>query len=224
MYTWRERLCKPKLVASRVRDVGVARIVGDTSECNPQYSLFCLFTRLNHGLRQCRIPILLGVVLVREPQAMAKQKSQLPWQVQLAQSMIKDDLSMIAAVTRLGLELSNQDCDELSRDEEFQRLLRAERNRYYRDLAVDPSRDKRTAVGMMLSAIQKLLDEGEWDKAVEGITKLAKLEGWLAPDGQVSIFANLSAKDLEEVRKRLQEANERQDRSSTPRTPDSFLN
>lgn len=141
---------------------------------------------------------------------------------QIASLMAREDISVFAAVSKLQLSFTTEECEALNKSEEFQKTVRSERNKWYRDLANDPSRDKRTAIGMMVAAVQQLMLSGEFDKALDGLTKLAKLEGWLAPDGQISVFANLTSKDLEEIKQRLQ--NEQPNRLGTSGASDNLLN
>lgn len=118
---------------------------------------------------------------------------------------MRESTSLAEAATRLRVQIGAQECANLFRTKSFQRLLRAERLRYYQELGRDPDWGKKTAVGMLLHCAAELRDAGEYDKAAEVILKASKLEGWLSNEGpQISVFGNLSQKDLDDARARLQ--------------------
>lgn len=83
--------------------------------------------------------------------------------------------------------------------------MRGERNRYYAEVGQDPEWRRKTAIGMLLSCVQRLIEDGAHDKAAEVILKAARVEGWLDSETQVNVFANLSQKDLDAVREKLKE-------------------
>ena len=66
-------------------------------------------------------------------------------------------------------------------------------------------RTKEAVLGRQEFLIQKLIESGDYDKAAQANVKLAQMEGWTGADSQVTIFAGLTAKDIEEAKKRLQE-------------------
>ena len=75
--------------------------------------------------------------------------------------------------------------------------------RYYSEIESSPGRTKAAVLGMVTIAIQKLYDAGEWEKVIEACLKLSKMQGWVGQENEVNIFANISAKDIEEARKQL---------------------
>ena len=56
-----------------------------------------------------------------------------------------------------------------------------------------------------LAAVQKLLEGEQYDKAVTALVALAKLEGWTSDQAQLNIFNDLNAKDIEGLKKKLQD-------------------
>jgi hypothetical protein len=118
--------------------------------------------------------------------------------------MAREGLTLAEAATRLGQPIGKLEAANLFRSKGFQRLLRAERLRYYAEIGRDPEWSKRTAVGQLLSCVQGLMEEGAFDKAAEVILKAAKLEGWIGTDTTVTVFNQLSSKDFQELRARVQ--------------------
>jgi hypothetical protein len=103
------------------------------------------------------------------------------------------------------LGLTSTECQNIVRTKEFQSAIRAERNRYYKELSTDPTRSRTTAIGQLLFAIQKLLEGEQYDKAVTALAQLFKAEGWTSDQAQLNIFNDLNAKDIEGLKKKLKE-------------------
>lgn len=100
--------------------------------------------------------------------------------------------------------MTSAESANLYRTKTFQRLLRAERLRFSRELGTDPDWGKKTAVGILLLCAQKLQEESQYDKAAEVILKAAKIEGWLSSDApNVTVFGGLSQRELDDARARL---------------------
>jgi len=128
--------------------------------------------------------------------------------------MVRHNLSLRQAALDAGEILTVDEAEKLSRSREFQRVLWAERQKFWKELASDPSRGKATIIGRMEHAIAKLLEAGEWDKAIEGLIKLAKVEGLLGTDASINIWGTASAKDIEEVKKQLRSIYVREQRTT----------
>jgi len=147
------------------------------------------------------------------------------WFEAAAALMVRHSLSLRQAALEQGTVLSVEESDLISRRKEFQRVLWSERQKYYKELASDPHRGKSTIIGRIEHAVTKLLDAGEWDKAIEGLIKLAKIEGLLGSDQNINIYGNLSAKDIAEVKKQIQDAYERERGTSAEgASPSSVVN
>ena len=110
-----------------------------------------------------------------------------------------------SSLTRTTWDLTSTECQNVARTKEFQSVLRSERNKFYKELSTDPSRSRSTAIGQLLFAVQKLLEGEQYDKAVTALVALAKLEGWTSDQAQLNIFNDLNSKDIEGLRKKLQD-------------------
>lgn len=124
--------------------------------------------------------------------------------------MVRENVGLRRAAVELSLDLTQEECDKISKRKNFQDILRAERNKYYGEIATTPGHSKNSAVGLMVFLINKLIEDGQYDKALEGVQKLSKLEGWDKSE-QVNIIAGISSRDLEEARKTLLERLSQQD-------------
>lgn len=167
------------------------------------FQTFCICIQSNSYM-----PSYKGPAVLPEPE----------WYRKAATKMVREGKNLLLVVDEMGLEgLTSRDIESVHKSNTFQAILRNERLRFATEIARDPALSKDAAVGMMLQAIEKLMAEGEWDKALEGVTKLAKLAGWIGADQQVNVFADLKQKDYEELKKQIES------RKSTTRT-DQIIN
>lgn len=119
---------------------------------------------------------------------------------------MRNNTKLFAWVNENNLGITSRECEHIARTREFQAVLRAERNKFYKELANDPSRSRASAVGQLLFAIQKLLEGEQYDKAVGALGQLFKSEGWTTDAASVNIYQDITGKDMEAIRKRLQQA------------------
>ena len=118
--------------------------------------------------------------------------------------VVRENMPFRAAAHEAGAQITTVEAENIYRRKSFQKILWAERNKFYAEVANEPGRNKTSAVGLMHLLVHKLIEAGEFDKALEGITKLAKLEGWLNPETQINIMQELTGKDLTRLRKELE--------------------
>jgi hypothetical protein len=133
---------------------------------------------------------------------------ELEWQQPAAELIAREGLTLAEALTRLHIPVGKEEASKLFRSKHFQSLLRSERLRFYAEVGRNPEWSRKTAIGQLLTCIQNLMDEGEFDKAAEVILKATKVEGWLGNETQVTVFNGLSAADLERIRTKLRGASE----------------
>jgi hypothetical protein len=135
------------------------------------------------------------------------------WYDKAAEAMVRNEYTLFRFANENNLGLKSTECENIARTKEFQAALRAARNRFYKELSTDPTRSRNTAVGQLLFAIQRLLEGEQYDKAVTALSQLFKAEGWTSDQAQLTIFNELSGKDIEGLRARL--------RGKDAATPDS---
>jgi hypothetical protein len=134
-----------------------------------------------------------------------RESDELDWYRLAARKMAREGKPLVLVLDELGVDgITSRESARIFATNTFQAVLRNERLRYAGEIATDPDFKKEALQGLMYGAIQKMLDEGAWDKAVEGMQKLAKLSGWQGVEGQVNIFGDLTAKDFKELREKLE--------------------
>lgn len=125
-----------------------------------------------------------------------------------AEIMVRESKSLAQAVTDLGISLSTADVKKIGVRPSFQRLLWDARNKWNREVADIPSRTKQSTIGQLQLIAEKLVQEGNYDKAAEVLFKLAKLEGWVGDASTVNVFGNLSNAELEKLKTKVKTINE----------------
>ena len=123
--------------------------------------------------------------------------------IQAVDHMAKHGVSLKTAFNELEIMKTSEEIILIERRKGFQQLLWESRHRYYNELATDPNFKKDTAVGKLLSLAQKLEESGEYDKAAEVYFKIGKVMGWVGPESTVSVFGELSQKDLDAIREKV---------------------
>lgn len=139
-----------------------------------------------------------------------RPKNAAVWYEKAAELMVRQGLHLRQAALEVGTAITQEETLRIGRTKEFQKVLWAERRKYYQELADNPERTKITALGRLELIIERLLEEGEWEKAAEVQLKSAKIAGWVGPEGNVTVFAGLSDKELQEVKRRVQEIRNRE--------------
>jgi len=132
-------------------------------------------------------------------------RSEQTYYAQLAAVMVRETKTIKQAASELGMAFTNEELLALEKRKGFQEVLWAERHRFYKELATDPERGKISIIGQMIFNIQKLQDAGQAEKAIEGLLKMAKVEGYVGADQQVSVFTSVTPKDLEEAKRTIVE-------------------
>jgi hypothetical protein len=120
-----------------------------------------------------------------------------------AEIMVREGKSLPQAITDLGISLSSIETKKVQLRPTFQRLLWDARNRWNREIADVPTRSKQSTIGQLQIIAQKLVEEGNYDKAAEVLFKLAKLEGWVGNENTVNVFGSLSNADLEKLKAKV---------------------
>ena len=128
-----------------------------------------------------------------------------PWYQKAAARMVREGKSLFQVMVDSSEPLKQDEAKKIELTKEFQRTLWVERNKYYNEIANEPSRTKAAAIGLMYSLVHKLMLDGDYKDALEGMLKLAKVEGWVGTEGNVNIFHEVTTKDLEEAKRQVEE-------------------
>ena len=134
-----------------------------------------------------------------------RPKPEAPWFQEAARLMVQKGHNLRQAALELEIPLTSADAEKIQRRKTFQSVIWTERQRFFQEIGRDPMRTKEAVLGRQEFLIQKLIESGDYDKAAQANVKLAQMEGWTGADSQVNIFAGLSAKDIEEAKKFLNE-------------------
>jgi|GEM_PF-6126440 hypothetical protein len=126
------------------------------------------------------------------------------WHIEAANLMARTGCSLKEAATILAAPVTTEDIQVLLRRQSFQRILWEARYRFFKEIGSDPQLSKETAIGKLVSLAQKLEEEGSHDKAAEAWFKVIKTAGWVGPENQISVFGELTQKDLESIRKKVE--------------------
>jgi hypothetical protein len=125
------------------------------------------------------------------------------WQLEAIEMMVRNGQSLKQAAMDLGKEVTSVECENILRRRSFNRALWEARHRYFANLGNSPNFKKETVIGKLLALAQKLEDEGKHDKAADSLFKAAKIAGFVGPESTVSVFGELSQRDLEALRETI---------------------
>lgn len=134
---------------------------------------------------------------------MPVKEPELAWYHKAAELMVRNNMSLRQAVMELELALTGVDCDKIAKRRGFQDALRVEQHKFNIEIASDPLRTKDSLVGLAMFLVQKLINDAEYDKAVEALLKVARIQGWDKGDS-INIFANLTSEQINAERKKLE--------------------
>lgn len=132
-------------------------------------------------------------------------KSDESWFNAAADIIVREAVGLKDAVTQLSIPLTTQDCQNISRRKSFQTALRTAKIRFQAEVANAPGRNKTSTIGHLQILAEKLELEGAHDKAAEVLFKISKLENWVGEGGVVNVFGGLSQKDIDLLKKQVEE-------------------
>lgn len=125
------------------------------------------------------------------------------WMPSAAELMVRNSMSLAEACTELRVGITTSEIKRVLQSKGFQRLLWTARNSFYQEIAANPECSKRAVVGQLHYLAQKLIELGDFDKAGLLLEKVAKIEGWTGGEGQVNVFANLTQRDIDDMKDKL---------------------
>jgi hypothetical protein len=127
-----------------------------------------------------------------------------PWMAEVAQLMVKTGLNFRRAAETLGQVFTPDECDNFQKRDAWERTLRFERYKFLEELAADPQRTKNVLLGGMVYDIQRLREDGNYEKSLDGSLKLARVEYGLA-ENQVNVLGTLNQEEINKVRERIKQ-------------------
>lgn len=126
------------------------------------------------------------------------------WYQKACEVMVREGKSLFLVSNEQDLGLTKLQCEDLLKDIEFQRTLRGERLKFYRELAADPNRSKQSNIGTLLFLADQLIAKGLFDKAATVIMSVMKAEGQLEDKTSITVFGELTDKDLAVMRETVE--------------------
>lgn len=136
---------------------------------------------------------------------MSPLPSRIPqWYVLVAEKMVREGKNFRVACGELIDQVGSLSADELvriPRTRTFETVLWTERFRWWNEIANTGGLSKLTMVGVVLESLKHLMIEGKYADAIEAALKLAKIQGWVGPENNQVIIANLTAKDIADAKK-----------------------
>lgn len=98
--------------------------------------------------------------------------------------------------------ISTVDVDNLCRRRDVQKMLRAHRVAFYREMVAEGLPGKDEAVAKLWLLATELSERGDADKAANVIGQIAKLMQWINPDTVVQSWVP-NPQELEEIKRRV---------------------
>lgn len=125
------------------------------------------------------------------------------WYEAAADAIVREGKTLFAYANEADLGLISRECENIVKTKYFQEVLRTRRNVYYKEIANDPSLSRASFKGQLAVAIQKMMENQQYDKAAAAIMSLAKFEGWTSEGTNVQVFNDLSHADLIKLREKF---------------------
>jgi hypothetical protein len=139
-----------------------------------------------------------------------------PWMAEVAQLMVKTGLNFRRAAETLGHIFTPDEADNFQKRDAWERVLRFERYKYLEELAADPQRTKNVLLGGMVYDIQRLREDGNYEKSLDGSLKLARVEFGIA-ENQVNVLGTLNQEEINKVRERIKQLAEAEKLVDSPK-------
>jgi hypothetical protein len=133
----------------------------------------------------------------------------------VAEIMVRQGLNFRRAAEQIDVILLPEEAVNLERRKEFQRILWLERYKYFEELGSDPNRTKAVLLGGMVYDINKLREEGNFDKSLDGALKLAKVE-YGVENNTVNVLGTLTQEEIDKIKTKLTKLKEPLDKVVEP--------
>ena len=124
------------------------------------------------------------------------------WFEKAADLMVRRGVGLREAAAEINVVLGVEEAAGIRRSKAFEAILWNVRNAYFLEVGSNPGLRRDGIVGKMWVCADKLLEDGEYDKAAEVLLKVAKIKNFVGPEQQTNIFGNLSQEDLNRIREK----------------------
>jgi hypothetical protein len=139
------------------------------------------------------------------------------WMLDAIRLMVRQNLSLRQAAQQLGHAVTPQQANNIAGRIRFQDAFEEARLMYYAEIGSGPKLTKDAVVGQIFKLAERLASEREDYKAADTLLKLAKIRGWIGEAEERPAFANLTQRDIDELRAKVREAElEQQEQTGEP--------
>lgn len=130
-----------------------------------------------------------------------KPKGELDWYKPVAELMINEFMSFSAACQAAGQKFTNsQDEREHEYSGPFRNLLTGMHLDFFVEIGANPNIGKDYVKGVAVAAIRKLAEGDQWDKVAVPLKQLSDVLGLGRETQDVPVLANLTQKDIDELK------------------------
>lgn len=126
-----------------------------------------------------------------------KPKGQEDWMIPVAELMVKEHMNFTSACMAMGRKYtSGQDelADQYS--DAFQNVLDGISYKFYARIGDNPLLTKGVLAGVLMTAVRRLGEAGDWSSVHMPGKLLADVMGWTGDSQDAPVLANLTEKDL----------------------------
>lgn len=117
--------------------------------------------------------------------------------------MARHGKSLIQVSIDLGLGLTVKEAERIQVEPEFVATLRGEKFKYYAEIQRDPNNTKAALIGRLHHIADELVAKKSFKDAGAQLVAAAKIEGWLNDQTSVTVFGDVSAKDITALKEKL---------------------
>lgn len=133
-------------------------------------------------------------------------RGQEDWMVPVADLMVKEGMSFTSACMAQGKKFTTgQEEHEAKYSDVFQNILDALTFKFYARIGGNPLLTKDVLAGTLMTAVRRLGESEQWEKIAMPGKLLSDLMGWTKDSANVPVFANLTQREIDEIRAKLRE-------------------
>jgi hypothetical protein len=132
-----------------------------------------------------------------------KRKRPKNWYREVARVMLRQNLPFRAAAAECGIVLTPEEAEKHARRAAFLEIYQRERFEYYAQLGASTYRGREGLIGQMQYLIDQLISAGQYDKALDGVAKLARVARGDDIESTTDQIAGLTPAQIEELRKSI---------------------
>lgn len=149
-----------------------------------------------------------------------KPQGEAPWMRAVAELMIKEHMSFTSACMAMGVKFeTGQEELVVQYSDEFQNLLDAISYKFYARIGDNPLLTKGVLAGVLMTAVRRLGEQGDWSAVHMPGKLLADLMGWTDEHTDKPVLANLSQREIDELKVKVAEAQKAQDEAQNVAQP-----